>query len=49
MDSGHWWGRRTGPSARADYLFDKMLAAEAKLEVADKQNTELKKILAKGG
>ena len=44
----HWWGK-TGPSARAAYLSDKMLAAEAKIEALDRQNAELKKILSKGG
>jgi hypothetical protein len=44
----HWWGK-TGSSARAAYLSDKMLAAEAKIEALERQNAELKKILSKGG
>jgi hypothetical protein len=48
-DTSHWWGGRTGSSARAAYLFDKMLAAESRLEALEKQNAELKKIFAKGG
>lgn len=33
---------------RAAYLFDKMLAAEMKIEALEKQNLELKKVLLKG-
>jgi hypothetical protein len=47
-ESSYWWGRRTAPSMRAAYLFDKMLAAEMKIEALEKQNLELKKVLLKG-
>jgi hypothetical protein len=44
----HWWGGRTASSTRAAYLFDKMLAAETKIELLERKNAELKKALAKG-
>jgi hypothetical protein len=44
-----WWGGKTGSSARAAYLFDKVLAAVSKVEALEKQNSELKKMLSKGG
>lgn len=44
-----WWGGKRASSERAAYLFSKMLDAERKIEKLDKQTTELKKILAKGG
>lgn len=45
----NWWGGRRASSERAAYLFSKMLAAERKIEALDKRNTELKKVLARGG
>lgn len=45
----HWWGGRTAASGRADYLFQKMLDAEAKIETLEKRNVGLKKVLVKGG
>jgi hypothetical protein len=48
-ESSHWWGGRTASSARAAYLFAKMLAAETKIEVLERKNVEMKKVLAKGG
>jgi len=43
------WFSSSAPSARADYLLHKMGASEAKIERLEKKNTELKKVLAKGG
>jgi len=45
----HWWGGRTAASARADYLLQKMLDAEAKIETLERRNADLKKVLVKGG
>ena len=45
----NWWGGRRASSERAAYLFSKMLAAERKIEALEKRNTELKKVLARGG
>jgi hypothetical protein len=49
--SSSWWGLRgkSATRARMNYLFDKMLAAEMKIEVLERRNAELKKVLAKGG
>ena len=44
-----WWGGKRASSERAAYLFNKMLEAERKIDKLDKQNTELKKIIARGG
>lgn len=44
-----WWGGKRASSERAAYLFNNMLAAERKIEALEKRNTELKKILSKGG
>jgi hypothetical protein len=53
MEPRQWWkfglGHRGATSLRGKYLFDKMLAAEKKIEVLEKKNLELKKVLAKGG
>jgi len=45
----HWWGGRTAASARADYLLQKMLAAEANIVTLERRILDMKKILAKGG
>jgi hypothetical protein len=47
--SSSWWGSKSATRVRAKYLFDKMLAAELKIEDLEKRNVELKKVLAKGG
>ncbi|EPQ58246.1 hypothetical protein GLOTRDRAFT_57027 [Gloeophyllum trabeum ATCC 11539] len=47
-DPNHWLEWRSASSARAAYLFKKMKAAETKIEALEKQNAELKKVLAKG-
>ena len=44
-----WWGSKRASSERAAYLYSNMLAAERKIEVLEKRNAELKKILSKGG
>jgi hypothetical protein len=44
-----WWGSKRASSERAAYLYSNMLAAERKIEVLEKRNTELKKILSRGG
>ncbi|GBE82399.1 RNA12 protein-domain-containing protein [Sparassis latifolia] len=42
-----FWGSRRAVSQRTDYLLKKMRIAEEKIEVLEKQNLNLKKILAK--
>jgi hypothetical protein len=42
-----WWGGRTASSARAAYLLEKMHVAEDKIEMLEKRNAELKKVLKK--
>jgi hypothetical protein len=45
------WGGEKGKKAsseRAAYLFNKILIAERKIEALEKQNTELKTVLALG-
>lgn len=53
MEAQPWWtfgfGRKSATSLRARYLVDKMLASERKIETLEKKNSELKKVLAKGG
>lgn len=44
-----WWGGKRASSERAAYLFGKMLAAERKIEALEREITEMKKVLAKGG
>jgi hypothetical protein len=52
LERQEWWkfglGRKSSSSIRARYLFDKMLAAERRIEALEKANTELRKVLAKG-
>ncbi|KAF7322646.1 hypothetical protein HMN09_00043200 [Mycena chlorophos] len=46
----HWlWGGNTATTARSRYLFSKMHAATLKIEALERKNTDLKKVLAKGG
>ncbi|TFK55018.1 hypothetical protein OE88DRAFT_1779208 [Heliocybe sulcata] len=47
-DPNHWVEWRSASSHRAAYLFRKMKAAETKIESLEKQNAELKKVLARG-
>ncbi|KAF9459344.1 RNA12 protein-domain-containing protein [Collybia nuda] len=53
VEPRQWWKfglQRTGAtSLRCKYLFDKMLTAERKIEILEKANRELKKVLAKVG
>ncbi|KAJ3477560.1 hypothetical protein NLI96_g10383 [Meripilus lineatus] len=44
-----WWGSRAAVDNRREYLLGKMRQAGTKVEIADRQNTQLKKVLAKGG
>jgi len=44
-----WWGGKRASSERAAYLFSNMLTAERTIETLEKRNTELKKVLSKGG
>lgn len=44
-----WWGSRAAVDNRREYLLGKMRTAGTKVEQADRQNTNLKKVLAKGG
>ncbi|KAJ7057027.1 RNA12 protein-domain-containing protein [Mycena amicta] len=44
-----WGGGNSAASARARYLSSRMHAATAKIEVLEKRNVELKKVLTKGG
>ncbi|KAJ6500400.1 RNA12 protein-domain-containing protein [Mycena sanguinolenta] len=48
-DSQHWWGGNTGSSMRSRYLLSKMQASAMKIESLERRNSELKKVLAKGG
>jgi len=49
VDAGtaDWWGSRTAVRERSNYLLKKMRAAEEKVELLEKQNANLKKILSK--
>ena len=49
VDAGtaSWWGSKRAVEMREHYLFRKMRAAEEKIESLEKQNAQLKKILAK--
>ncbi|KAF7974077.1 hypothetical protein HWV62_13499 [Athelia sp. TMB] len=46
--SSWWWWGQTPSSQRAKFLLSKMKDAEKKVEMLEKRNTELKKVLAKG-
>ncbi|KAF7292929.1 hypothetical protein MIND_01192000 [Mycena indigotica] len=48
---GHWlWGGgNTGAAVRMRYLSSKMRAASMKIDAAERQNVEMKKVLMKGG
>ncbi|KAF7365492.1 Mitochondrial escape protein 2 [Mycena venus] len=45
----HWWGGKTASSARSRYLLSKMHTSTMKIEALERQNSELKMVLAKGG
>lgn len=51
LERQEWWkfglGKKSS-SMRTRYLFDKMLAAEKRIEMLEKTNAELRKVLAKG-
>ncbi|KAF7338610.1 Mitochondrial escape protein 2 [Mycena venus] len=48
-DSEHWWGGNTASSTRTNYLLSKMQASTLKIEALERKNSELKKVLARGG
>ncbi|KAF8208542.1 exonuclease [Mycena galopus ATCC 62051] len=48
-DFEHWWSTNAASSARAKYLLSKMQASTMKIEALEKRNSELKKVLVKGG
>ncbi|KAJ6547159.1 RNA12 protein-domain-containing protein [Mycena capillaripes] len=48
-DSEHWWGGNSASSTRSRYLLSKMQASTLKIEALERRNSELKKVLAKGG
>ncbi|KAJ7771805.1 RNA12 protein-domain-containing protein [Mycena metata] len=48
-DGEHWWGGNSASSTRSRYLLSKMQASATKIEGLERKNTELKKVLAKGG
>ena len=48
FDSGHWWNSATVTGIRAKYLLEKMGNAQTTLQKLEKQNGELKKVLARG-
>ncbi|KAJ7210678.1 RNA12 protein-domain-containing protein [Mycena haematopus] len=48
-DFEHWWGGNAASSTRSKYLLSKMQASTIKIEALERRNTELKKVLAKGG
>ncbi|KAI0085448.1 exonuclease [Irpex rosettiformis] len=45
--TSHWWGSRRAVTAREEYLLKKMRVAQEKVEILDKQNVSLKKVLSK--
>ena len=49
VDAGtaSWWGSKRAVEMREHYLFKKMRAAEEKIESLERQNAQLKKVLAK--
>ena len=49
IDAGtaSWWGSKRAVEMRENYLLKKMRAAEEKIESLEKQNAQLKKVLAK--
>jgi hypothetical protein len=48
LDSGRWWSGMTSTEIRAKYLLERMGNAQATLQKLEKQNRELKKVLAHG-
>jgi len=48
LDSGRWWSRMTSTEIRTKYLLERMGNAQATLQKLEKQNRELKKVLARG-
>ena len=49
VDAGtaHWWGSERAVEMRSNYLLKKMRAAADKIETLERQNAQLKKVLAK--
>ncbi|KAJ7871518.1 RNA12 protein-domain-containing protein [Mycena olivaceomarginata] len=48
-ESEHWWSGNTASSTRSRYLLSKMQASTMKIEALERKNSDLKKVLAKGG
>ncbi|KAI0005857.1 RNA12 protein-domain-containing protein [Russula compacta] len=46
LDSAHWWSSATATGIRAKYLMERMANAQGTLQKLEKQNGELKKVLA---
>jgi len=47
VDSGHWWSGATVTGIREKYVLERMGSAQATLQKLEKQNGELKKVLAR--
>ena len=49
VDAGtaHWWGSKRAVEMRSNYLLKKMRAAADKIETLERENAQLKKVLAK--
>ena len=49
VDAGtaNWWGSKRAVEMRASFLLKKMRVAQEKIETLERQNTQLKKVLAK--
>lgn len=49
VDAGtaNWWGSKRAVEMRANFLLKRMRAAQEKIETLDRQNVQLKKVLAK--
>ncbi|KAJ7684746.1 RNA12 protein-domain-containing protein, partial [Mycena polygramma] len=45
----HWWGGNSASSTRSRYLASKMQVSTMKIEAAERKNSDLKKVLTKGG
>ena len=48
LDSGRWWSGATATGIRTRCLLERMGNAQATLQKLEKQNGELKKVLAQG-
>jgi len=46
FDTARWWRRTSATGIRAKYLMEKMANAQARLQKLEKENEELRKVLA---